>query len=62
MFSRQVFDEAYALAADPKRDDAISNRLRSLSFLTEEHLGVPPLVDTEVLYVCVPLSQVAAYL
>ncbi|CAN0186242.1 unnamed protein product, partial [Ectocarpus fasciculatus] len=32
----------------PGRDSSISTRLRSLGFLTEEHVGVPPLVDTEV--------------
>ncbi|CAM9898577.1 unnamed protein product, partial [Scytosiphon promiscuus] len=41
----KVFDQAYRLAADPGRDASISTRLRSLGFLTEEHLGVPPLVD-----------------
>ncbi|CAM9945000.1 unnamed protein product, partial [Hapterophycus canaliculatus] len=41
----QVFDQAYRLAANPERDASISTRLRSLGFLTEEHLGVPPLVD-----------------
>ncbi|CAB1111954.1 unnamed protein product [Ectocarpus sp. CCAP 1310/34] len=43
----KVFDQAYGLAADPGRDSSISTRLRSLGFLTEEHLGVPPLVDAE---------------
>lgn len=45
----QVFDQAYGLAADKKRDEAIRDRLCSLGFLTEEHLGVPALVDSEVL-------------
>eukprot|EP00752_Nemacystus_decipiens_P013443 g11906.t1 len=44
----KVFDHAFGLAADPARDSSISNRLRSLAFLKEEHLGVPPLVDAEV--------------
>ncbi|CBN79664.1 conserved unknown protein [Ectocarpus siliculosus] len=43
----KVFDQAYGLAADPGRDSSISTRLRSLGFLTEEHLGVPPLVDAQ---------------
>ncbi|CAM9344849.1 unnamed protein product [Pylaiella littoralis] len=43
----KVFEQAYGLAADPARDSSISTRLRSLGFLTEEHLGVPPLVDAE---------------
>lgn len=42
----QVFEAAYSLAADVKRDKAIADRLRSLSFLTEVHLGVEPLVDS----------------
>ncbi|CAM9919693.1 unnamed protein product, partial [Laminaria digitata] len=41
----KVFSEAYGLAENPARDEAISDRLRSLGFLSEEHLGVPPLVD-----------------
>lgn len=44
----KVFSEAYGLAEDPQRDEAISERLRSLGFLREEHLGVPPLVDSKV--------------
>lgn len=48
MYVEQVFDQAFGLAADPGRDSSISNRLRSLAFLKEEHLGVPPLVDAEV--------------
>lgn len=57
IYVHQVFDVAYGLAADPKRDQAISNRLLSLGFLTEEHLGVAPLVDKPVcchviLYMC----------
>eukprot|EP00904_Undaria_pinnatifida_P003584 jgi/Undpi1/13226/HiC_scaffold_8.g02888.m1 len=43
----KVFSEAYGLAEDPQRDEAISERLRSLGFLREEHLGVPPLVDSK---------------
>lgn len=44
----KVFSEAYGLVEDHARDEAISERLRSLSFLTEEHIGVPPLVDSKV--------------
>lgn len=43
-----MFDQAYRLCCDTIRDEAISERLRSLGFLTEEHLGVAPLVDKEV--------------
>ena len=47
-YNNKVFSEAYGLVEDHARDEAISERLRSLSFLTEEHIGVPPLVASKV--------------